>query len=62
MSCVAEHIYSYLGQGKNVIPAPYARQIAVIDDDAFEKQADRGERRGALDAAGLIKVVDSVLA
>lgn len=60
MSCVAEHIYSYLGQGKNVTPAPYARQLQVIDDDAFEQQADRGERRGALDAAGLINAVDNI--
>ena len=62
MSWVAEHIYSYLGQGRSATPAPEARQIPVIDNDAFEKQADVGQRRGALDAAGLIKVVDSVLA
>jgi hypothetical protein len=62
MSWVGEHIYSYLGQGQQAVPAPNARQIPVIDDDAFEKQADVGQRRGALDAAGLIKVVDSVIA
>lgn len=61
MSWEAEHIYSYLGQGQQAVPAPNARQIPVIDDDAFEKQADIGMRRGALDAAGLIKVVDSVV-
>lgn len=62
MSWVAEHIYSYLGQGQNAAPAPEARQIPIIDNDAFERQADLGQRRGALDAAGLIKVVDSVIA
>lgn len=62
MSWKAEHIYSYLGQGNSVVPAPEARQIPIIDDDSFERQADIGNRRGALDAAGLIKVVDSVVA
>lgn len=61
MSWKAEHIYSYLGQGQQAVPAPEARQIPVIDDDQFERQADIGQRRGSLDAAGLIKVVDSVL-
>jgi hypothetical protein len=61
MGWVAEHIYSYLGQGQNAAPAPFARQIPIIDNDAFERQADLGQRRGSLDAAGLIKVVDSVV-
>jgi hypothetical protein len=61
MSWVAEHIYSYLGQGNNVVPAPNARQIPIIDNDTFERQADIGKRRGALDAAGLINVVDNIL-
>lgn len=61
MSWVAEHIYSYLGQGQNVVPAPSARQIPIIDNDTFEMQTDLGQRRGALDAAGLINVVDNIL-
>ena len=61
MGWVAEHIYSYLGQGQNVVPAPNARQIPIIDNDAFERQTDIGKRRGALDAAGLINVVDNIL-
>ena len=61
MSWEAETIYSYLGQNQQAAPAPNARQIPIIDNDEFEKQADIGMRRGALDAAGLIKVVDSVL-
>lgn len=61
MSWEAEHIYSYLGQGQPAVPGPEARQVPIIDNDAFERAADMGKRRGALDAAGLIKVVDSVI-
>jgi hypothetical protein len=61
MGWVAEHIYSYLGQGQNVVPSPNARQIPIIDNDAFERQTDLGKRRGSLDAAGLINVVDNIL-
>jgi hypothetical protein len=61
MDWEAEHIYSYLGQGQPAVPGPEARQIPIIDNDAFERAADMGKRRGALDAAGLIKVVDSVV-
>ncbi len=61
MDWEAEHIYSYLGQGQPAVPGPEARQIPIIDNDAFERAADMGQRRGALDAAGLIKVVDSVV-
>ncbi len=61
MDWTAEHIYSYLGQGQPAVPGPEARQIPIIDNDAFERAADMGKRRGALDAAGLIKVVDSVV-
>jgi hypothetical protein len=61
MGWEAEHIYSYLGQNNQATPAPFARQLSIIDNDAFERQADIGGRRGSLDAAGLINVVDSVL-
>jgi len=61
MSWVAEHIYSYLGQGNNVVPASNARQIPIIDNDPIERMTDIGKRRGALDAAGLINVVDNIL-
>lgn len=61
MDWEAEHIYSYLGQGQPAVPGPEARQIPIIDNDAFERAADMGKRRGSLDAAGLIKVVDSVV-
>ncbi|MFA5758011.1 MAG: hypothetical protein WC942_01340, partial [Clostridia bacterium] len=57
----AEYIYSYLGQGNSVVPGPLARQIPIIDNDPFERQADLGKRRGGLDAAGLIKIVDTTL-
>lgn len=58
MSFEAEHIYSFMGSGNQVVPAVNARQLQIIDNDPFEKQADLGLRRGALDAAGLINVVD----
>ena len=61
MSWVAEHIYSYVGQGDQAVPAPFARQLNIIDNDPFEQQADIGLRRGSLDAAGLINVVESVV-
>jgi hypothetical protein len=61
MGWTAEHIYSFIGQGQNVVGATVGRQIPVIDNDQFEREADIGKRRGALDAAGLINVVDSVL-
>jgi len=62
MGWKAERIFSYLGQGNSSVPsAAAARQIPIIDDDPFERQADIGERRGALDAAGLINVVDSIV-
>jgi hypothetical protein len=61
MGWEAEHIYSFVGQGGNVVPAANARQIPIIDNDKFERAADIGKRRGALDAAGLINVVDNIL-
>ena len=57
----AETVYSYLGQNNNVVPAGNARQLNIVDLDAFERQADIGNRRGALDAAGLINAVDQFL-
>src|SRR5271157_484640 len=61
MGWEAEHIYSYVGQGNQAVPAPFARQLNIIDNDPFEQQADIGIRRGSLDAAGLISVVESVI-
>jgi hypothetical protein len=58
----AETIYSFMGSGNSVVPASFARQLPIIDNDVFERQADMGFRRGALDAAGLINVVASVAA
>ena len=59
MSWVAEHIFSYIGQDQSAASSTDARQLNVIDQDDFERQADLGKRRGSLDAAGLIRVVDS---
>lgn len=61
MGWVAEHIYSYIGQGGNVVGATTGRQLPLIDNDIIEKQADIGQRRGSLDAAGLINVTEKVI-
>jgi hypothetical protein len=61
MQWQAEHIYSYIGQGNAVAGATEGRKLHIIDDDVFERQADTGKRRGALDAAGLLHAVSSVL-
>jgi hypothetical protein len=60
MGFEAEFIYSYVGNGQSATNAVSARPLNFIDNDPFEKQADLGKRRGALDAAGLINVVDSI--
>jgi hypothetical protein len=60
MNFTAERIYSYVGnEENNAVNAAEARYLEGITRDAFEQQADRGARRGALDAAGLIRVTDS---
>lgn len=56
MSWVAETIFSRLGPSQNNAvrtPGGGSRDFGVNLDD-FERQADRGERRGALDAPGLL--------
>ena len=59
MSWVAEHIYSYVGQEKNVVQA--TDRLPLISNDPFERLTDIGKRRGALDVAGLINVVDTII-
>jgi hypothetical protein len=61
MGWQAEHIYSYIGSGQPAVPATGARQLPGIISDGFEREADIGNRRGALDAAGLINAVDSLV-
>jgi len=55
MDWEAEHIYSRVVSGANVVGAiTGGRQIPGLSLNSFEQAADRGERRGALDGAGLL--------
>lgn len=59
---VAETIFSTLGSNNNAIPAASGgRNVPIIDNNPFERETDRGDRRGALNAAGLLLAIDEVL-
>ena len=61
MDWVAEEIYSYVGTNSDASVAEFApnvRRLELIDNDIYEKSADVGGRRGALDAAGLIRATE----
>lgn len=60
MDWVAETIFSTVGTGQayNTIGG---RPIPIIDVNQFELAADRGDRRGALDAAGLLMAIEGVV-
>ena len=64
MNWVAEDIYSTIS-GKNVADTAVvgARNdvFAASTRNQFEMAADRGERRGALDAAGLLVAINQNL-
>jgi hypothetical protein len=60
MDWSAEHIYTTLGSSNAVI-INGERPGTIIDVNEFERAADRGDRRGALDAAGLLLAVDEVV-
>jgi hypothetical protein len=56
----AETIYSYVGQNQPAFQGTDAsRQVGAIYN-VFEKEADIGNRRGALDGPGLIREIDNV--
>jgi hypothetical protein len=58
----AEHIFTTLGANNNVTTGVGGgRAVPVIDVNEFERAADRGERRGAIDAAGLLLAIDEVV-
>jgi hypothetical protein len=62
MDWSAEHIFTTLGANSNVVTGVSGgRSVPVIDVNEFEKAADRGERRGAIDAAGLLLAIDEVV-
>ena len=55
MSWTAEHIYSRIGGNSNAVPGVGgSRNLEIGVGNTFERQADRGDRRGALDGAGLL--------
>jgi len=60
MSLTAEHIYTTLGANNNAVPgATGGRNLPINSVNAFELAADRGDRRGALDGAGLLQAIES---
>jgi hypothetical protein len=54
MSWTAEHIYSKIGNSNAVPGVSGSRTLEIGTGNYFERQADRGDRRGALDGAGLL--------
>ncbi len=60
MDIEAETIFSFLGANNNVVPgAAGGRNLAIGLADPYELSADKGGRRGALDAAGLLLAIES---
>ncbi len=61
MDWEAEAIYSTLGATNNVVPVPAGtRNLTPIQLNDFERAADRGLRRGALDGFGLLQELSTV--
>lgn len=59
MDWTAERIYTILGANSNAVPgAAGGRNLPITQLDPFERQADRGDRRGALDGAGLLLAIE----
>ncbi len=57
MQWEAEYIYSKYGSGGNAVPGVAGSRNLSIITNPIEMAADRGDRRGALDAAGLLFAV-----
>lgn len=61
MDWEAEAIYSTLGANSNAVPAAAGgRNIQLVNLNDFERAADIGRRRGALDGFGLLQELSSV--
>lgn len=60
MDFEAEHIYSTLASGNAVPAAAGGRQLSITDVSPYERAADKGDRRGALDGAGLLVAVENL--
>lgn len=55
----AETIRSTLGANSNAVPgAAGSRNLVIPTSSPFERAADRGDRRGSIDAAGLLNAID----
>lgn len=54
MNWEAETIYSTINNSNVAGATANARQLILQDNNVFEKDTDRGRRRGALDAAGIL--------
>lgn len=60
MSLVAETIYTTLGASNNAVPgAAGGRNLPITTPNAFELAADKGDRRGAIDGAGLLLAIEA---
>jgi hypothetical protein len=60
MSLKAETIYTTLGANSNAVPAATGgRNLPIGPGNVFELAADRGDRRGALDGAGLLLAIET---
>ncbi len=60
MSLVAEHIYTTLGANNNAVPGVAGgRNLPINGVNSFELAADRGDRRGSLDGAGLLQAIET---
>ena len=62
MDWEAEAIYSFLGSpGNNVVPgAAGTRNLAIGPNNIFERETDRGDRRGSLNGFGLLQDISTV--
>lgn len=62
MNWEAETLFSTLGANTNAVPAAAGgRNLPIRAPSPFELEADRGERRGALDGAGLLLAISEAL-
>lgn len=61
MDFEAEHIYSTLASGNAIPGVTGGRNLVIGPTSQYERDADKGDRRGALDGAGLLRAVEQEL-
>jgi len=60
MNLTAETIFTTLGASNNAVPgAAGGRDLPIGPVNAFELAADKGDRRGAIDGAGLLLAIET---